>query len=112
MHPFSIYFRMYYIFELAFYVQALVAIFLEERTDDFWILVTHHIATIFLVFGSYLGRSVRRSPPHRFFMRARVCFLFLLVCECVFSLLCLIVCVDVSVICVFVFARVHLFVFV
>lgn len=59
LHPFSFLFRLYYLFELAFYVQALVALFLETRTDDFVVLVAHHVATIILVLGSYMCRYQR-----------------------------------------------------
>lgn len=50
------YFKNFYIFELGYYFSGLLSLWfeLEEHRSDVSLLYTHHIATIFLIAGSYI----------------------------------------------------------
>jgi len=52
--------RWYYLFQLAFYLQASVAMMLfDTKRKDFWQMIIHHIVTIALVLFSYILAQVR-----------------------------------------------------
>ncbi|KAN0008864.1 hypothetical protein ACTFIU_009530 [Dictyostelium citrinum] len=57
--PFSTLFRTYYLIELSFYVHCTIALFFETRRKDFNQMLTHHVATFFLVGCSYWYRYHR-----------------------------------------------------
>lgn len=57
--PLSPLMRMYFLTELGFYVGALLFLVIDEHRKDFAIMVVHHVVSICLVVGSYLGGWVR-----------------------------------------------------
>lgn len=57
--PLSPLMRMYFLTELGFYVGALLFLIVDEHRKDFAIMVVHHVVSICLVVGSYLGGWVR-----------------------------------------------------
>lgn len=57
--PLSPLMRMYFLTELGFYVGALLFLIIDEHRKDFAIMVVHHVVSICLVVGSYLGGWVR-----------------------------------------------------
>ncbi|KAF2071714.1 hypothetical protein CYY_006975 [Polysphondylium violaceum] len=57
--PFTTLFRTYYLLELAFYLHCTIALFFETRRKDFYQMLTHHVATFFLVGASYWYRYHR-----------------------------------------------------
>lgn len=57
--PLSPLMRMYFLTELGFYVGALLFLVVDEHRKDFGIMVVHHVVSICLVVGSYLGGWVR-----------------------------------------------------
>ncbi|EFA79496.1 ceramide synthase [Heterostelium album PN500] len=59
IQPFSTLFRTYYLLELSFYLHCTIALFFETRRKDFYQMLTHHIATFFLVGASYWYRYHR-----------------------------------------------------
>eukprot|EP01133_Synstelium_polycarpum_P004124 gene4124-4816_t len=56
---FSTLFRTYYLLELAFYLHCTIALSFETRRKDFYQMLTHHVATFFLVGASYWYRYQR-----------------------------------------------------
>ncbi|GAM17481.1 hypothetical protein SAMD00019534_006560, partial [Acytostelium subglobosum LB1] len=59
IQPFSTLFRTYYLLELSFYFHCTIALFFETRRKDFNQMITHHLATFFLVGASYWFRYQR-----------------------------------------------------
>jgi len=57
--PLSPLMRMYFLTELGFYVGALLFLIVDEHHKDFVVMVVHHVVSISLVVGSYLGGWVR-----------------------------------------------------
>ena len=51
--------KLYYLSQLAFWIQQVVVIHIEERRKDHWQMLTHHIITITLLCGSYPYRQWR-----------------------------------------------------
>lgn len=51
--------KLYYLTQLAFWVQQIVVIHLEERRKDHYQMLTHHIVTVGLMVGSYNYRQLR-----------------------------------------------------
>lgn len=51
--------KLYYLSQLAFWVQQLVVIHLEERRKDHYQMLLHHIVSITLIFTSYGNRQFR-----------------------------------------------------
>ncbi|KAK4542465.1 hypothetical protein LTR36_006717 [Oleoguttula mirabilis] len=51
--------KVYYISQLAFWIQQIVVIHIEERRKDHMQMFTHHIITVMLLAGSYPGRHTR-----------------------------------------------------
>ncbi|CAD7949914.1 unnamed protein product [Amoebophrya sp. A120] len=43
----------WYLWQLAFWISSLIYLFLEKRRKDFYMMLTHHLATCTLVFFSY-----------------------------------------------------------
>jgi very-long-chain ceramide synthase len=43
----------YMLAQLAFWVQQVLVINIEERRKDYWQMLTHHFVTISLMYGSY-----------------------------------------------------------
>jgi ceramide synthetase len=59
-HPFSVFFRIYYIFEVSFYIhQAIILFFFDYKRKDYYELVTHHLVTIALIGISFILRHFR-----------------------------------------------------
>lgn len=51
--PLSALEKEYYLTQLAFWMSCLLFIAFEVKRSDFWQMLVHHFATIFLVGGSY-----------------------------------------------------------
>ena len=45
--------KWYYLVQFAFWIQQIIVVNIEERRKDYSQMLTHHIITCFLVFGSY-----------------------------------------------------------
>ncbi|KAM0339581.1 hypothetical protein ACHAPU_010881 [Fusarium lateritium] len=45
--------KLYMLAQLAFWLQQLVVVNIEKRRKDYWQMISHHIVTIALVYGSY-----------------------------------------------------------
>jgi hypothetical protein len=45
--------RAYFVSQMIFYMHALIVVFEEERRKDFYVMVGHHVITLFVVFLSY-----------------------------------------------------------
>ena len=45
--------KWYYLVQLAFWLQQIVVVNIEERRKDHWQMFTHHVVTCLLVSGSY-----------------------------------------------------------
>ena len=43
----------YMVLQLAFWLQQVLVINIEERRKDHWQMLTHHFVTISLIYGSY-----------------------------------------------------------
>ncbi|KAI9482783.1 MAG: TLC domain-containing protein, partial [Benjaminiella poitrasii] len=51
--------KYYYLMQLAFWFQQIYALHIEKRRKDHFAMLSHHIATIFLVGGSYYTNATR-----------------------------------------------------
>lgn len=51
--------KFYYLAEMGFYIHELVAVFFHAKKRDFWEMVVHHVATLFLVGFSYVANFMR-----------------------------------------------------
>ena len=51
--------KLYYLSQLAFWIQQIVVIHIEERRKDHWQMLTHHFITVSLLSGSYPYRQWR-----------------------------------------------------
>jgi hypothetical protein len=49
----------FYMFEFSYHFQMFIYIFLEVRREDFYVMLTHHIATAVLIFVSYIYGELR-----------------------------------------------------
>eukprot|EP01080_Neovahlkampfia_damariscottae_P006566 gene6566-10729_t len=48
--------RIYYLVQLGYYLQLIInLLFVDEKLADFYEMLTHHVATIYLIFFSYVG---------------------------------------------------------
>ncbi|KAK6434838.1 Sphingosine N-acyltransferase lag1 [Oleoguttula sp. CCFEE 5521] len=51
--------KLYYLCQMAFWIQQIFVINIEERRKDHWQMFTHHIVTLALLFTSYGHRQIR-----------------------------------------------------
>ena len=58
-HEFTTELKWYYFIEMSFYIALLGTTFVDNKRKDFYQMIVHHIATLILLFGSYIQSCYR-----------------------------------------------------
>jgi hypothetical protein len=64
--------RLLYLYQVGFYLQLIVSlVFIDEKLDDFYEMLTHHVITLLLVLKSY-SSYYHRAGIYTFFLHDAV----------------------------------------
>lgn len=58
-NKFPIFLKLIYFLELIFYINSLIFLFFENKMKDFYVLIFHHLITLFLIIGSFRFNIIR-----------------------------------------------------